>query len=459
MSVDRPGNSRGGARGSTRRRALGAIGAGAVLGVAARPAGPWPAGAVWAAPLPLSGRAQAPAQTPAQAAAQAVVYFPETGHHLQAGFLEHWRRHQGPARLGPPVSEEQWDAGVGGMVQQFQLARLEWRRSSRPVAPPSAVREVMEGAGAGAGVAGGGGRVPRAPGVPDWTAALAPPAPRLTATADPTRPGRAIVVAVESDDPAGPLAASGSLAPLEGPAGPASGTPLRLFPAGEGRHLGVAALGMGETPRPWTLKAVVRNALGLEGPPSEAVLQVVDGGFPLQRLVIQSEIVPLLNPDVGRQENLTIAAVMASSDPEPLWRGPFLQPVSGTLVTVHGARRTYVGPDGEAVSASQHGGVDLGVAFGTPILSPAAGVVAFAGAWSIRGNVVVLDHGAGVHSVHAHASSIAVAPGQRVSRGQTLGRIGSTGLSTGPHLHWEVRVGGIAVDPLEWTRRPDLAIA
>jgi hypothetical protein len=383
-----------------------------------------------------------------------VVYFPETGHHLQAGFLEHWRRHQGPARLGLPVSEEQWDAGVGGMAQQFQLARLEWKGEG-----PGAVREVMEGAGTGAGVAGGGARVPRALGVPDWTAALAPPAPRLTATADPTRPGRAIVVAVESDDPAGPLAASGSLAPLEGPTGPASGTPLRLFPAGEGRHLGVAALGMGEAPRPWTLKAVVRNALGLEGPPSEAVLQVVDGGFPLQRLVIQSEIVPLLNPDVGRQENLTIAAVMASSDPEPLWRGPFLQPVSGTLVTVHGARRTYVGPDGEAVSASQHGGVDLGVAFGTPILCPAAGVVAFAGAWSIRGNVVVLDHGAGVHSVHAHASSIAVAPGQRVSRGQTLGRIGSTGLSTGPHLHWEVRVGGIAVDPLEWTRRPDLALA
>jgi murein DD-endopeptidase MepM/ murein hydrolase activator NlpD len=161
--------------------------------------------------------------------------------------------------------------------------------------------------------------------------------------------------------------------------------------------------------------------------------------------VIQGEIVPLLSPDVGRQENLTIAAVMASSGPEPFWRGPFLQPVSGTLVTVHGARRTYVGPDREAVSASQHAGVDLGVAFGTPILSPAAGVVAFAGA--------------GVHSVHAHASSIAVTSGQRVSRGQMLGRIGSTGLSTGPHLHWEVRVGGIAVDPLEWTRRPDLALA
>jgi hypothetical protein len=243
MSAVRPGNAGGSARvgirsgtsGGTRRRALGVFGAGVVLGVAARPTGLWPAGAAWAAPLPLAGPAQAPSQAPA------AVYFPETGHHLQAGFLEHWRRHQGPARLGPPVSEEQWDAGVGGMVQQFQLARLEWRGG-----PPDtsgahgAVREVTEGAGAGA--AGGGGRVPRAAGVPDWTVALAPPAPRLTATADPTRPGRAVVVAVESDDPAGPLTASGGLAPLEGPAG---GATLRLFPAGEGRHLGIAALGSG----------------------------------------------------------------------------------------------------------------------------------------------------------------------------------------------------------------------
>ena len=227
MSVGRPGNSRGGAPGGTRRRALGAIGAGAVLGVAARPAGPWPAGAVWAAPLPLSGRAQAPAQAARPgAAAQAVVYFPETGHHLQAGFLEHWRRHQGPARLGPPVSEEQWDAGVGGMVQQFQLARLEWRgEASRPAAaPPGAVREVMEGAGAG--VAGGGGRVPRAPGVPDWTSGPRPARAAPDGHGRPDPPGAGHRRRRGVGRPGG--AADGEREP--GPAGGA-GRPLQRYPA------------------------------------------------------------------------------------------------------------------------------------------------------------------------------------------------------------------------------------
>jgi murein DD-endopeptidase MepM/ murein hydrolase activator NlpD len=188
-------------------------------------------------------------------------------------------------------------------------------------------------------------------------------------------------------------------------------------------------------------------------------LQVVDGGFPVQRLAFAAELIPLLEPQVGRQELLTLAAVMADGAPAPLWRGRFLQPVSGTLVTTHGARRDYLDPSGQTVMQSQHSGVDIGAPFGTPIAAPADGVVAFAGTWSIRGNVVVLDHGAGVHSVHAHASSIAVAHGQRVVRGQVLGRVGSTGLSTGPHLHWEVRVGGVAVEPLEWTQRAELGLS
>jgi murein DD-endopeptidase MepM/ murein hydrolase activator NlpD len=132
--------------------------------------------------------------------------------------------------------------------------------------------------------------------------------------------------------------------------------------------------------------------------------------------------------------------------------------VEGRLVTAHGAWRDYLDPAGQVVSHAQHAGVDLAAAGGTPILASAAGVVAFAGRWRIRGNVVVLDHGVGVHSLYAHAAEHLVAAGQRVAQGQPIARVGSTGLSTGPHLHWEVRAGGVAVEPLEWTQRADLAV-
>ena len=234
---------------------------------------------------------------------------------------------------------------------------------------------------------------------------------------------------------------------------------LRLFPAGETRFLAFAAVAMDESPGPWAAAAGVRNGLGLESPPHTAGLRVVDGGFSLQRVTFAADLLSLLDPEVGTQERLTLAAVLAASAPAPQWRGRFRVPVAGPLVTAHGARRAYLDPAGREVARTQHAGVDLAAPAGAPVAAPAAGVVAFAGTWSIRGNVVVVDHGVGVHTVHAHLSSIAVAAGQPVARGQLLGRVGSTGLSTGPHLHWEVRVGGTAVDPLEWTQRPDLGLA
>jgi hypothetical protein len=365
------------------------------------------------------------------------------------------------------VTDEQWDAGIGGaggaVVQYFQLGRLEWRAG--PAGGQGEVREVLEPfdaarvgsvRGLAPAAAAAAAAVPRVQGTPDWTAALAPPPPSLTAAPDPVRAGRTFAVSLGSDDPAGPLAVTGTVAPL---GGETEGTPLLLFPAGGGRYLGVAAPGMEEEPRPLAVTAVVRNALGLESPPQTVPLRVADGGFPFQRLAIPYDLVPLVDPQVRLRENLTLAAVMARGESEPLWRGRFLQPVAGSLVTVHGARRTYVDPAGRAVGAAQHPGVDLGTPPGTPILAPAAGIVAFAGTWSIKGNVVVVDHGAGVHSVHGHASSFAVSPGQRVAPGQVLAYVGTTGLSTGPHLHWEVRVGGVAVDPLEWTQRNDLVLA
>ena len=97
-----------------------------------------------------------------------------------------------------------------------------------------------------------------------------------------------------------------------------------------------------------------------------------------------------------------------------------------------------------------HEGIDIGCAYGTPNRAAAGGTVIYAGWLGGYGNLVVVDHGNGLSTAYAHASSILVSVGQSVSQGQTVSLVGSTGNSTGPHLHFEVRVNGVAVDPLPY---------
>ena len=95
-----------------------------------------------------------------------------------------------------------------------------------------------------------------------------------------------------------------------------------------------------------------------------------------------------------------------------------------------------------------HEGIDLGAAYGTPIAAAAAGTVIYAGWLGGYGNLTVIDHGGGLATAYGHQSHIAVTVGQQVGQGEIIGNVGSTGHSTGPHLHFEVRVNGQAVDPL-----------
>ena len=127
--------------------------------------------------------------------------------------------------------------------------------------------------------------------------------------------------------------------------------------------------------------------------------------------------------------------------------GKYLQPLSGARVTSHyGERRRFVYKDG-GTDNSVHSGIDLAILRGTAVVSTGAGRIAFAGDRILTGNTVVIEHLPGVYSLYYHLDSYAVVKDDRVKQGEVIGAVGDTGLVTGVHLHWEMRVAGIPIDP------------
>jgi len=125
----------------------------------------------------------------------------------------------------------------------------------------------------------------------------------------------------------------------------------------------------------------------------------------------------------------------------------YIWPVHGRLTSFFGPRRLGMG------TSNFHTGLDIAAPTGTPVVAARAGTVTFAG-WSNRGfgNLVKIRHAGGAETWYAHFSRILVTVGQQVRQGEVVGRIGSTGISTGPHLHFEVREGGRPYDPLRFLR-------
>lgn len=146
-----------------------------------------------------------------------------------------------------------------------------------------------------------------------------------------------------------------------------------------------------------------------------------------------------------------VALVRWTSDGRDQWydangtgerQGTMAAPVNGRITSSFGMRRHPI-----LGFMRMHKGMDFGAGYGAPIYAVMDGVVALAGRAGGYGNVVKLSHGNGVQTAYGHMSRIAARPGQRVSRGQLIGYVGSTGMSTGPHLHFEVWKNGVSVNP------------
>ena len=126
-------------------------------------------------------------------------------------------------------------------------------------------------------------------------------------------------------------------------------------------------------------------------------------------------------------------------------RGALARPVSGPMTSSFGPRVHPI-----FGNLRMHAGVDFGVASGSPIRAAGDGVVVLAGPYGGYGNATVVDHGNALATLYGHQSASLVRPGDRVKRGQVIGRVGCTGYCTGPHLHFEVRLYGTPVDPVRY---------
>jgi murein DD-endopeptidase MepM/ murein hydrolase activator NlpD len=122
---------------------------------------------------------------------------------------------------------------------------------------------------------------------------------------------------------------------------------------------------------------------------------------------------------------------------------PTLLPAYGHISSGYGPRMSPY-----AQRIKMHEGIDIGAPVGTTIVAPADGVVTFSGPKQGFGNFVQIDHGYGVETIFGHASTLKVKKGQKIIRGDRIATVGNTGYSTGPHVHYEVRVNGTPVDPL-----------
>lgn len=175
---------------------------------------------------------------------------------------------------------------------------------------------------------------------------------------------------------------------------------------------------------------------------------VTDGDYPTFDIVLPPGKGDLLDPQLVQAEAAKLAAIWAQPETEPAWKGRFRRPIDDQFSTSapYGQRRSY---NGGPVN-SYHAGQDFSAPEGAHVVAPAAGTVVLAEPLIVRGNAVVIDHGAGVYTGYWHLSEINVTTGQRVQPGELIGLVGTTGLSTGNHLHWELRARDMAVDPMQW---------
>lgn len=178
---------------------------------------------------------------------------------------------------------------------------------------------------------------------------------------------------------------------------------------------------------------------------ARATLVVLDAAYPVQRLSVPRTFTELDAATLERiaREKAVLDRLWETATPTRLWRQPFRAPLEEPARGTGFGLKRIINGDPRA----PHTGVDFAAPAGTPVLASNAGLVALAEEQFFGGKSLVLDHGEGLYTMYFHLQESLVQPGQRVTQGEPIGRVGSTGRATGPHLHWGVRLYGARINP------------
>lgn len=227
--------------------------------------------------------------------------------------------------------------------------------------------------------------------------------------------------------------------------------PLHFFPLGDGRQIALQGVhGLLEPGvYPFRLDATLPDGTTQS---FEQMVLVVSGNYLYEEVPGVDPVT--IDPTVTEPENQQVLSIVSNATPQRYWQEPFSLPVAegnrGCTKSTFGRRRSY----NNGALFGFHSGLDYGVCVNSAdafdIYATAPGVVVFTQNLIVRGKATIIDHGWGIYSGYWHQDEIYVSPGQVVSAGQLIGKIGATGRVTGPHLHWEIWVNGIQVNPLDW---------
>jgi murein DD-endopeptidase MepM/ murein hydrolase activator NlpD len=226
--------------------------------------------------------------------------------------------------------------------------------------------------------------------------------------------------------------------------GTIAGEPLHFVPDGAERVSAIAPVPIDAT---GSLSAVIVIADDLGTDTVRARVPVSPGRYPSEQLTVSPRFSG--RPDTALQRRIdeegrrASEVARAAHETPRLWRGPFQRPRPGRITSGYGRARVFNGS-----VQSRHMGTDFAGAVGAPVRAVNRGVVRIVDDFYYGGNVVYVDHGAGLTTAYLHLSETAVAVGDTVDKGQVIGRVGATGRVTGPHLHLIARYGRHTVDPL-----------
>ncbi len=181
----------------------------------------------------------------------------------------------------------------------------------------------------------------------------------------------------------------------------------------------------------------------------ETLVNITDSNWQIENVALDESNSELLDPEIRAEDDAARLPVQARETPERHWNDLFDPPLADSVITSnYGLLRSYNFKE----PTEYHSGLDYAGDNGDAVVAPNAGVVAWVGQTRRRGNGLIIDHGGGVFSGFYHMSEVVVAEGTVVNAKDFIGRVGATGLATGPHLHWEVVVHGVTVDPIQWIR-------